>query len=82
MIELRDCDLVLFAHNGDPFVRFSSEGRNRFLTVNTNGHRGDGWDDHPLNCRAEQLDEEALTALRDWCESHLEAHPQETEALK
>lgn len=69
MNELRDNgDLVLFAVNGDPLARFQADGR--FLQVNTNGPVGEGYGDHPLNTRAEQLTEEDVRAIRDWCEAN------------
>lgn len=70
MIEVRDNgDLVIFATNGDPLVKLGAEGR--FLMVNTNHYVGDDeWFRHPLNARAEQLDREAVAALRRWCEEN------------
>lgn len=67
MIEQRDNDdLVIFATNGDPLVKLQADGG--FLMVNTNRRQGEAWEDHPLNCRAEQLDTEAVAAIREWCE--------------
>jgi hypothetical protein len=67
VIERRDNgDLILFASNGDPLVKFQAHGP--FICVNTNLKVGETYESHPLNTRAEKLDDEAIRVLGEWCE--------------
>lgn len=66
MIEQRDNgDLVIFASNDDPLVKFQADG---FIAINTNPLAGDEYLNHPLNSRAEGLDTETVEAIAAWCD--------------
>lgn len=71
-VEKRDNgDLTLYFANGDPILKLQlSEPAisvNELVMVDRSARN------HPLDCRAEMLDQEALEAVRDWCREAL--HP-------